>query len=339
MNTIKNYFENLIERIIWTINNKEYWKKVKYFTLVIFCLYIWFIIVPIFNYFIYKNINIFEVIRWYSLIFSLIWIVITAIYILLAIPWEYIEPDIGNLPSKLGKNKVKTEYNPPKWLNASEVWLIYYKECYRTNLECILYKRENKKLIKREYMNNYWARKIIRLDELRQKVPQYEKDFWNMIFWVSHDTETFELKILSNPIGIREIHEKLINYCVEKWRINIEYEKNTKQHVILYIILFIIGYATLPAVALIFTLFFAIIKLKNSERKTNIWKITRTEEWEKLFAEIIWYKHFLEECEERQMKTLLKDDPSYKDKTLPYIIALRMDRKFLDKEYLKNSKH
>jgi hypothetical protein len=39
------------------------------------------------------------------------------------------------------------------------------------------------------------------------------------------------------------------------------------------------------------------------------------------------------------MKTLLKDDPSYKDKALPYIIALRMDRKFLDKEYLKNSKH
>jgi hypothetical protein len=35
------------------------------------------------------------------------------------------------------------------------------------------------------------------------------------------------------------------------------------------------------------------------------------------------------------MKKILKDDPNFKNKAIPYMIALRMDRKFLDKEYLK----
>lgn len=60
-------------------------------------------------------------------------------------------------------------------------------------------------------------------------------------------------------------------------------------------------------------------------------KFYTTNKWDELLAQIIWYKYWLEKCEEEQMKKILEDDPWFKSRTFPYIVALRMNWKLLDK--------
>ena len=59
-------------------------------------------------------------------------------------------------------------------------------------------------------------------------------------------------------------------------------------------------------------------------------KIKLTDEWNKILAHIYWYKYFLEKCDEEKYKILSGNDKHFIDKTLPYIIALRLNSCFLD---------
>ena len=62
----------------------------------------------------------------------------------------------------------------------------------------------------------------------------------------------------------------------------------------------------------------------------------RTDEWNKLYAHIMWYKYYLERCEEKQLLSLLKSGKHHDNKLLSTMIALRMDWKFLEKAYFED---
>ena len=48
-------------------------------------------------------------------------------------------------------------------------------------------------------------------------------------------------------------------------------------------------------------------------------------------AHVIWYAKFIKNCDENQLKTFLKEDPLFIDKTLPYAVVFGMETEFLKK--------
>lgn len=55
--------------------------------------------------------------------------------------------------------------------------------------------------------------------------------------------------------------------------------------------------------------------------------LKETENWAKLISHILWYREFLKSCSENELKALIKEDPQYIDKALPYAIVFWLENK------------
>ena len=56
-----------------------------------------------------------------------------------------------------------------------------------------------------------------------------------------------------------------------------------------------------------------------------------TDKWAKLASHLIWYSNFIKSCDENKIKLILKDDPLFVDRTLPYATAFWLETQFLNK--------
>ncbi len=59
------------------------------------------------------------------------------------------------------------------------------------------------------------------------------------------------------------------------------------------------------------------------------YSFTFTDKWKKILSEIVWYKYYLEHCEEEQINSDLEENELY-SKHLPYAIALKLNWKIID---------
>ncbi len=340
---IKNYIAETIEKAIWLYKTDDKYRSlIKGITIVA--------ILAILNFYwiyIFDKVSIdLKGLFYTTTIRGLVWLAATILFTLLMIPHDRIEPDIDKLPKKVGKAKVVIEYTPPKWISPSEAWLIYYLYWERSNFECLLYKRESEWLITRKEDDISWHSMIIRNEELKYNVPKYEREFRNEVFWIEHKERVSELQLKKRKI-IKKSQNSLLKNCIEKGRLIGEPIKKKEEQqnkadsnedpnswrIALTLILF--GCMIFPSIIIVLIALFFIYYSTATSNRVYLWNLKRTEKWDEIYAHLIWYKYFLEHCEEKQMKKILKDDPNFKDKTIPYMIALRMDRKFLDKEYLK----
>lgn len=251
-------------------------------------------------------------------------LLIQILYSFNTIPSDYIEKNIDKLPNRIGKYPVIIQYTPPEWLSPSEVWLIYNLSYEPTNFDCLIYKWELEWIVEVEYSGN----EVIHIEkkkELKDDVPKYEKLYWENIFW----SWFFKYSTL-----YEDIDSELLNHCIEKWWL---YTKHIGCKNLLVILLWII----FPPFWILLIVYIFMLQLYYTNK---LWakhiidlskKILRTDKWDELYAHIIWYKYWLEHCEEDQIKEILKNDPKFKSRTLPYVIALRMDWKLLDKKFSK----
>ena len=69
-----------------------------------------------------------------------------------------------------------------------------------------------------------------------------------------------------------------------------------------------------------------IFAIESGYDKKNI-----TEEWARIVAHLLWYREFIAKCEEDQLRFLLKEDPLYFDKTLPYAVAFWLETELIYK--------
>lgn len=338
---IKSYIKEIIEKAFWFYKTDEKYKSlIKGITIVA--------VIAFFNFYrifvIDKGYLDFKGVLFPIIIWSFIWLAAITLFTFLIVPSDRIEPDMDKLPKKVGKAKVVIEYTPPKWISPSEAWLIYYLYWERSNFECLLYKRESEWLITRKEDDISWHRMIIRNGELKYNVPKYEREFRNEVFWIEHKERVSELQLKKRKI-IKKSQYALLKDCIEKDLLIGELPENKKQQnennkdeksdLSDIITLFLVGLILIPAMTAFLVIIILIYFIKRTDNRVCLWNLERTEKWDEIYAHLIWYKYFLEHCEEKQMKKILKDDPDFKDKTIPYMIALRMDRKFLDKEYLK----
>ena len=356
MNILRNiyfYLKDYIEKIVWKYHSSEEYrnwlKKITYIVfLVNIVLYLFYLIFFSLN----KDFDF-----WPFLTFSfctfIAWISLGLLYTILMIPSDYIKPDIKNLPKKIWDYNVVIQYTPPKWLSASEVWLLYTLSWEWTNLECMFYKWEYEWLVRRFIDKEYWLPKIEIIKRIKHNIPRYERIFRWAVFWIKYDTYIFPDDLESNKYlsnfeyqqctfedyvkqdyrDLKVSQKALLNHCIEKWRIEVVWEGKT------YLILSLFLYAFWFLISPILTFFICVFLIAFNSNRTwhiiDLWKLRRTKKWDELYAHIIWYKYFLERCDEKQLKAILEDDPNFKDKVLPYIIALRMNRRFLDKKYYK----
>lgn len=252
-----------------------------------------------------------------------------------------IEPNIWKLPANIGKYKVIFQYTPPEWLSPCEVWFLYYKKFQSTDLDSILYDWTSKWYISIKNSGTY--RSITNNKTLKSE-KEYERYCRHLFFWYKEgDKRTLYLRNLIPFFYGDKIWEKILNYCSGKWWLTYE-TKNYLSRFLIFVYLWI------PLITLWFVLcslavggsiiwwlvflFFASLVIYVVGRRSGVWinrikSIKLTDEWEKLLADIYWYKYYLEKCEEEQFKESIKEDPTFLDKTLPYIIALRLNSYFL----------
>jgi hypothetical protein len=50
-----------------------------------------------------------------------------------------------------------------------------------------------------------------------------------------------------------------------------------------------------------------------------------------LASQVIGYRNFIKSCDENRVKSFLKQDPLFIDRTLPYATAFGLETEFLDK--------
>jgi hypothetical protein len=63
----------------------------------------------------------------------------------------------------------------------------------------------------------------------------------------------------------------------------------------------------------------------------TVWELQETEKWAKLISHILWYKEFIKACDEKKLRLLLKQDPAFFDKTLPYAIVFGLETELINK--------
>lgn len=320
-----NYITDFIEKCVYYFKNDEvYRQKSKN---IFFCFLLISVLLLLIGYFV-DELDTFNYIM-FSLIICIFWIVIWAWYSFFVVPSDYIEPNIDKLPAKIWKYPVIVEYNLPKGLNPSEVWMLYNKAYESTNVSCMIYKWENEWLLR---MDDRWDGSYIlhRYGEIDNDVPGYERRYWTVIFWHDRKQEVrwSEKYPSSDLIEWGYVHIEILKYCKEKWWL---IEENDFKWLWIMLIAFLIN----PIILFVWLLIYFIYKGQKSwDHMINPFKkIFTTDKWDELMAQIIWYKYWLERCEEEQMRKILEDDPWFKSRNFPYVVALRMNRRLLGKNF------
>ena len=231
------------------------------------------------------------------------------------------------------KYPVIIQYNPPKWMNSAEAWLLFNCRVDPVDITSLLYQWAINKFIFIDYQfksNNSKKIKsvtLIKKSDLPESYPYYEKDLFNNLFggWRS--------KFIDKNTNLSRLFslESLEDYWLRKHWLRREKTSFFRNliYFVLYVLLVYLSFHYFWWFWILFLIFFTPILFWVFFKQGN--KIKMTEEWAKLTAHVIWYAKFIKDCDENVLKTFLKEDPSFVDKTLPYAVAFGMESLFLKK--------
>ena len=226
------------------------------------------------------------------------------------------------------KYPVIIQYEPPKWLNSAEVWILLHRYCSPRDLFSLVYKWAAEWLIAFDKKDKKIP--FIKLKDIPEDRPQYETRMFKRLFT---DLEYLDKKAQFN---FTFNSNDLVDYCVEeKNRCTRKTPSPSDGNIwVLLILIFIVPWLLLPisfAFSFIFFLTMMIMLLSKKFKPVEWRTLEETEEWAKLIAHILWYKKFLQACDEQQLRASLKEDPFYFDKVLPYAIVFGLDTKIIKK--------
>lgn len=253
------------------------------------------------------------------------------------------------------KYPIIVQYAPPKWINPAEAWLLYNLSVEPTDLTSLIYQWKFEKLIdiktfkwensKKDYI------KLIKLKDMPLSRPLFESEIFDSIFRMGN------VKIIEWAFQLRYalMLEDLEFHWIQKWWIktgnkklkNVKFDNKKVETfvIILYFLMPIIatildesGIANNISVSFFGLLWFFFIVILilvwwvliywNMDWR---WVLKFTEKWAELASQVIWYSQFIKSCDENKIKLLLKEDPLFIDRTLPYATAFGMETEFLNK--------
>ena len=269
------------------------------------------------------------------------------------------------------KYPIIIQYTPPKWINPAEAWLLYNCSVEPTDLTSLVYQWKFEKLIdiktfkwensKREYI------KLIKKNDMPLTRPLFESEIFDSIFRMG-DVKIIEWAF---QLRYALMLEDLEYHWIQKWWVKMWWniDKNSKDialnlgrhqfwidefwNQIWLEVLFFWMFFFLMIFSIIMESFWVSdnISLTFSEFMWSLWllflvclwgvlyywskdwwwKLKFTDKWAELASQVIGYSEFIKSCDENKIKLLLKEDPLFIDRTLPYATAFWMETEFLKK--------
>lgn len=269
------------------------------------------------------------------------------------------------------KYPIIIQYTPPKWINPAEAWLLYNCSVEPTDLTSLVYQWKFEKLIdiktfkwensKREYI------KLIKKNDMPLTRPLFESEIFDSIFRMG-DVKIIEWAF---QLRYALMLEDLEYHWIQKWWVKMWWniDKNSKDialnlgrhqfwidefwNQIWLEVLFFWIFFFLMIFSIIMESFWVSdnISLTFSEFMWSLWllflvclwgvlyywtkdwwwKLKFTDKWAELASQLIGYSEFIKSCDENKIKLLLKEDPLFIDRTLPYATAFWMETEFLKK--------
>lgn len=236
-------------------------------------------------------------------------------------------------PMKLSKKfsdkyPIVIQYMPPRGINSAEAWLLYNCKVEPTDLTSLIYQWAYEWLIELgDGSNSENMAKIVlkKFRDIPDNRPFFEKDMFNSIFMGERDTKVISS---SNQLKYALFLEDLQIHGIQKWWF--EKKKIPMFIKILYALLILSTILSIFIEIWLFP-FILLLLIIMSWYIFGDWKLELTDKWAELVSYVIWYRKFMKECDEIQIKTLLEEDPLFVDKSLPYAIAFGLESQFIKK--------
>ena len=237
------------------------------------------------------------------------------------------------------KYPVITQYWPPKWINPAEAWLLYNLRVDPTDLTSLVYQWKFEWLIDvvTVVWKNSWKEyiKLIKKNEIPLARPIFETEIFDSIFVM------WNVKIIEWAFQLRYalMLEDLEFHWIKRWWVvkrassvwwKIFYELLVSVLFLCVLLYFTEFMAIYPKFWLfvLWLLFVCIIFWWY----IGGWSWLKfTDKWAKLASQLIWYRNFIKSCDENKIRLILKDDPLFVDRTLPYATAFWLETWFLSK--------
>lgn len=238
------------------------------------------------------------------------------------------------------KYPIIVQYAPPKWINAAEAWLLYNLKVEPTDLTSLIYQWKYEWLIDIQTFvwkdSNKEYIKLIKKDDIPLARPLFETEIFESIFamWnVKTIEESFQLRY---ALMLEDLEE----HWIRKWwitRLTLS-KKWEYLYNILVLLLFSCVILILSDMSIAFNILIWIIFIILLFSCIFLWwyiywwwKFKFTDKWASLASQLIGYRNFIKSCDEKKIELLLKDDPLFIDKTLPYATAFGIETEFLNK--------
>lgn len=301
---------DLIESFIWIFSNEPIWKFWFNLSVVLFIFFAWMLIYGIMESFFLSSLKI--------------------------------EENMDELPKYVWFKKTLVQYGLSKKISPSEAGMILYRKAEISNLICILYKWLNERKIDL-YMKD-GNRYITSLENLWIDAPDYEIYLFDAIFgWQWKSIKFNKMLLWRHKV---KVNNMIFKTCVDKWFFEKEkiLDKGNQSFVkkspvvatsfsiwcslsiliLLWMAVTIVWNRTWSMILLIF-----IVLLLWNLFWNKIYKDKLTDKGKEMLSEVVWYKYYLENCEEEEINANLWKDESY-SKHLPYAIALKLNWKIID---------
>ncbi len=243
--------------------------------------------------------------------------------------------------------KCVIQYEAPKWLEASEVWVLVDDKIDPVDLTSLIYQRAIDRYIKicteEKNSKKFYLKK---LKDLPLWAKEYQKDLFDNLF--SKDEEFhFDDNSTNFNTYLESTYKKFKKYINSQNRFkttitNVKSQTFRKQTLII-IILILISLSLIYGFIItaindnltpisnftkwIFyaTLIFAIANYRSYDKEVN------TSKWKNLRDHCVWYKEFLVKVDKKKLETLIEQDPLFIEKTLPFAVVFWIQSQFLKK--------
>ena len=297
--------------------------------------------------------------------YLLFYIICWVLWVVLYFSFIWIQKKKISKPASLWKVYSKKypiiiQYTPPKWINPAEAWLLYNCSIEPTDLTSLIYQRKFEKLI--DIKTFRWEEsgieyvKLVKLHDLPLTRPLFESEIFDSIFCM------WDIKIIEWAFQLRYalMLEDLEFHWIQKWWL-VQKKKNKNlnignrkyniwwESIMIWLFLFVyvvsifmesLGFSADINVSITFVdviwfsvlliciVLWIVVLLWNGDWW---WNLKFTDKWAELASKVIWYSQFIKSCDENKIKLLLKEDPLFIDRTLPYATAFWMETEFLKK--------
>lgn len=235
--------------------------------------------------------------------------------------------------SPISKRPVIVEYEPPKWINSAEAGLLFNCRVDPVDLTSLFYQWVNDKLISINCTRDESDPKkiknvtLVKLKNISETYPYYEKDLFNNIFKWDQNIKIIDKNTdLSRAVTLEWLEDFwLCKHWLHRGGLSLWGILLSIFFIALIVLCFyFFKWLWILPLILFVPLFCGIIFKQND-------KIRLTKTWKEITAHVLWYAKFIEKCDKNVLENLLKEDPLFVDKTLPYAVAFGLETQFIEK--------